>query len=174
MTSTERMAFLMTVYNTIFTSKAQGTNPETIRITHPNIVPSQYRQGQGRWFVNNTVRGFDIDLNIGNKVIQLRCMEQNPNKTNSKGNFSENAILAQKGHKIMWAIIRDGGFLGKIQDGVWHVSEQRAYGPQQPHVETGPASQDRLASEIPDINTEIPEYVLAYYAEHGDTEVPEE
>ena len=122
--------------------------------------------------MDQTIRGFDIDLNIGDKVIQLRCLEQNPNKTDHLGNLKQNSLLAQQGHKIMWVILRNGGFLGRIQDGVWHASEQRAYSPKQPPVET-PASQDRLASGIPDVNTEIPEYILAYYAEHGDTEVPE-
>ena len=174
MTNTERIAFLMQVYELIFTSKAQGTDPTTVALIHPNIAldPSRYITGKGRWFVDQTIRGFDIDLNIGDKVIQLRCLEQNPNKTDHLGNLKQNSLLAQQWHKIMWVILRNGGFLGRIQDGVWHASEQRAYSPKQPPVET-PASQDRLASGIPDVNTEIPEYVLAYYAEHGDTEVPE-
>lgn len=183
MTNTERMAFIMTVYNAIFTSREQNTNIETVVISNPAIVPTQYSKGQGRTFVNGTVRGFDISLNVGNKVIPLRFMEQNQNKM-LKGMLTKYANLARMGHKIMWVIDQNSSFLGRIQDGQWHASEQRAYSstpPQQQYVgtqnqpndDTSPASQNQLAEEIPDVVTGIPEHVLAYYAEHGDTEVPE-
>ncbi len=185
MTNTERMAFIMTVHNAIFASKEQNTNIETVVISNPAIVPTQYSKGQGRTFVNGTIRGFDISLNVGNKVIPLRFMEQNPNKTLDGVTLTKYAILARRGHKIMWVIDQNSSFLGRIQDGQWHASEQRAYSPtppqqqhtetheNQPYDDTGLAAQNQSAEEIPDVVTGIPEYVLAYYAEHGDTEAPE-
>jgi hypothetical protein len=83
-----------------------------------------------------TLRGFDISLDIGMKnpngtvkLLNLRFLEQNPNKTNAQGNLKENAILARAGNKIMW-VIQNGiqnGFLGKLQNGEWIPSRPRAY-----------------------------------------------
>ena len=38
MTNQERMALLMMVYNAIFTSKAQGTDPAQVVIHHPSLM----------------------------------------------------------------------------------------------------------------------------------------
>lgn len=212
MTNQERMALLMQVFNAIFTSKAQGTDITTVVIQSPHIVQTQWNKGQGRWFVKGQLRGFDLDLNLGDRVIQIRCIEQNPFKTDHLGNLKPFSLLAQQGHKIMWVINRNGDFMGRIQGGQWYASQDRATSPvkaaydyntpeheakidaaydhinrdindpnfhgipgtSQPYEQnTGPASHDQLVSELPDIETGIPEYVLAYYAEHGDAEVPE-
>ena len=83
MTNEEQMALLMMVFNAIFTSKAQGTDITGVVVTHPSLVAWQNNQWQpsgaqaGRWFVDGKIRGFDLDVNIGPRVISIRVLEQN-------------------------------------------------------------------------------------------------
>lgn len=103
----------MGIYNTLFQSKQGNTDITAIGIiTNMGKFP-------GRWFVSQTLRGFDVDINAGNRIVQIRCIEQNPNKTDNLGNLKPNANLARMGHKIMWVIDRQDSWLGRIQDGVW-------------------------------------------------------
>jgi hypothetical protein len=205
MTAQEKMALTMTVFNNIFASKANGVDIVTIRIVHPNIVngkPILNQAGQrvggevnGRWFKDSTtgqqtLRGFDIDVQTDNKILQLRFIEQNPNKVDNYGNLKPMANAARRGSKIMWLIDRRqqvNGFLGRVQDGVFHPSQDRAVAPVAkatpapvvpqpvPNVQAQVASQDPNDEEsadelpweeesVPDLpDMGIPEYVMKYY-----------
>jgi len=170
MTPSERMNFLQTVFNAIFTSKAQNTNISQVPVHHPAIVNEQHPGvAYGRSFVKGTLRGYDVDLNIGDRIIQIRCLEQNPNKTDASGNLKQLAVAARQGHQIMWVIDRqqENGFLGRIQNGTWIPSEQRAVKPANPPA-ASPAPM--AASASPTVgglpvrpmpqNVGIPEYVV--------------
>jgi hypothetical protein len=117
MTNEERMNILRLVFSTIFQSKAMNSD-----ITQ-TLLTTNTGQWPGRWFVNNTLRGFDFTLNIGDRVISLRCLEQNPNKTDNYGNLKKYANLARQGHQIMWVIDRNtNNFLGRMHNNEWHAS----------------------------------------------------
>lgn len=132
MNNKERMALLMNVFNTVFSSKAANTDITRVIVTSPFLAGGQKN---GRWFKDSTtgqptLRGFDLDINLGDRVIMIRCLEQNPNKRDFNGNLKPLANMARQGHQIMWVIdrkVQSGGFLGRIQDGQWIPSEQRAY-----------------------------------------------
>jgi len=168
MTNTERMAFLKSMANLIVHAKNHGIPMDQwASVAAPTNVPITMWKPRG--FVNNTLYGIDVDLNLGDRIIQLRLMEQNPNKVDHNGNLKTFANLARQGHQIMWVIDRNGSFLGRIQDGEWHASQDRATSPAQPNQPneqiTSPATQNRSSEEIPDIDIGIPEYVLRHYAE---------
>ena len=117
MTNAERMAVLMGVFNTVFQSKQLNTD-----ITK-EIVPTNTGRWPGRLFNKGTLRGFDFTINLGDRTINLRCLEQNPNKIDDFGNLKKYAILARQGHLIMWVIdTKNDQFLGRIHNGVWHAS----------------------------------------------------
>jgi hypothetical protein len=117
MTNEERMNILRLVFSTIFQSKAMNSDITQVLLT------TNTGQWPGRWFVNNTLRGFDFTLNIGDRVISLRCLEQNPNKTDNYGNLKKYANLARQGHQIMWVIDRNtNNFLGRMHNNEWHAS----------------------------------------------------
>ena len=96
--------------------------------------------------------GFDVTLSLENGRHQrFRMLEQNPYKRDQVGNFKETAILAQRGHKLMWIIDatdprRRNAFIGKILDGEFIPNKPRAtttfrpgpngYGTVQPDVRT--------------------------------------
>jgi len=115
----------MGIYNNLFQSKQSNTD-----ITKVNIITNMGKF-PGRWFVSQTLRGFDVDINAGDKIVQIRCLEQNPNKTDNLGNLKPNANLARLGHKIMWVIDRKGSWLGRIQDGAWVPAFETATKPAQ-------------------------------------------
>ena len=84
------------------------------------------------------LRGFEVSLNIGKEYadglaapLNLRFIEQNPNKLDDNGNLKTFANLARQGHKIVWVINKDipNGFLGRVQDGQWEKSRQRVMQP---------------------------------------------
>jgi|GEM_PF-4319968 len=163
MTNTEKMNFIKQVATTIFQSKMVNSDITKISIIHPNIIndPNKGKGAYGRWFVNGTLRGFDIDLNLGNKVAKLRFIEHNPNKVDAQGNLKPLSNLARQGHQIVWMINRaiTNGFLGRVQDGEWISAKDYAY------TKAGSgqnASQDRTMNGVPVIpqETNIPEYVV--------------
>jgi len=145
----------------------------------------------GRLFKDSTtgiasLRGFDISLNLDrvgpNGVIiplNLRFLEQNPNKVDANGNLKMYANLARQGHQIMWVIDKDkeNGFLGRIQDGQWYKSEQFATRPAQTQTSTStPIDQygnpmtmkgGQWITELPDINRNA---VVEHVIECLDTE----
>ena len=116
MTNEQRMSFLRFIANTIFQSKAMNTDiTQILLVTNTGRWP-------GRMF-NGGLRGYDFTLNLGDRIISLRCLEQNPNKTDNFGNLKKYAILARQGIKIMWVIeTKNNKFLGRLQDNVWHAS----------------------------------------------------
>lgn len=125
MNTQQRMAFMMLVFNAIFNSKTNNSDIAQVMINHPNIVNGP---AKGRWFKNGLLRGFDIGLNIGPKVISIRCLEQNPNTK------SQYAQLARQGSRVMWVIQQTpqgqpDNWLGRMQDSEWFVAEERATTP---------------------------------------------
>jgi hypothetical protein len=124
MTNEQRMNLLRTVFNAIFQSKASNTDITQMRIqTNTGIFA-------GRWFVNGLLRGFDFTCNLGNRIISIRCLEQNPNKTDNFGNLKKFAALARQGHQIMWVIDRNtDSWLGRMHNSEWHPSFQPATQP---------------------------------------------
>jgi hypothetical protein len=176
----------MQLFEAIWRSKLTNTDITQVQVSNPLLVNGIVT---GRWFVNGTLRGFDFDVNINGKILQLRILEQNPNKRDMAGNLSHYANLAQQGHKICWLIDKNGSFLGRVQNGEWHFSQPRAttpaqynqpntYQPTQPNYQTAGAgvsnvSQTDLMDEnswdtemIPDIpdNVDIPDAVLNHFA----------
>jgi hypothetical protein len=178
MTNEEKMSLLKKIHLTLFTSKQTGTDITKERVLNPYITNTQ---AFGRWFSDNTLRGFDVSIDLGTRVIDIRCVEQNPNKMDAKGNLKWTANLARQVHKIMWVIDRNGGFLGRMQDDEWIPGFEPAI---QPAIQNAPAQTDvpyvdpnksygqDLAdslnigelSEIPNA-ADIPEYVLQSVAE---------
>ena len=169
MTPADKMALTMAVYNNVFTSKANGIDIVTVRIVHANIVnglpiiSNNVRVGgevNGRWFKNSatglsTLRGFDIDIQTDNKILQLRFLEQNPDKTDVAGNLKVMANAARRGSKILWLINRKvqiNGFLGRVQDGVFHASQDRAVVPVAAAQVVQPPTnnQAQVASRLPE------------------------
>jgi len=116
MTNEQRMQLLRFIADTIFMSKAQNTDITKIALA----------TNTGRWpgrMFNGDLRGYDFSLNLGDRIINLRCLEQNPNKIDNFGNLKKYAILARQGHKIMWVIeTKNNKFLGRLQDNVWYAS----------------------------------------------------
>jgi len=156
MTNAEKMGLLMSLYQCIFTSRAQNLDAQSMVVKNKYFVPSGV--AVGRWFSKGLLRGFDVDVQAGDKVLQLRMMEQNFTKTDKAGNLTYYANLAAQGHQIIWVIDRKPGgqFLGRIQNGEWHFAKPQA---------TTPAKSTALprpVSAIPDIpvNIGIPEYVI--------------
>lgn len=170
MTNEQRMAFLMHLESLIFASKAANTNMMQVRID-PRWAPFIAMGGAGRYF-GQGLRGFDVSLRLDGRVRTFRVLEQNPQKRDKSGfNFSQYAVLAQQGHKIVWIIdttIQPNTFLGRIQDGQFVPSAQRATytAAPQPTTQayTGPAySQSVDTTDLPDVpvDMDIPEYVIS-------------
>lgn len=141
MNNQQKMELIMMVYRAVFT--ARQTDPLTdLNFESVNIAArfQNVFNVQGRLFRDSTtgiqdIPGYDISLDVGEKnlnntikPLNLRFIAQNPNKVDNNGNLKENAILARKGHKIMWVINQGiaNGFLGKIIDGTWQASAPRA------------------------------------------------
>lgn len=167
MTNEEKMMLLKLIFNSLFQSKQQNTDITKVMMT------TNMGNFMGRWYSNNTLRGFDLSINLGNRIIDIRCVEQNPNKTDAKGNLKWTANLAQQGHKLMWVIDRNGGFLGRMQDEEWIPGFEPATQPaiQQPaqqNIQNAPAQTESLElDELPEIPNaaDIPEYILNSVAE---------
>ncbi|KKN32269.1 hypothetical protein LCGC14_0815490 [marine sediment metagenome] len=172
MTNVEKMGLLIALYNGIFQSKAQGTDITAMGIPNPHVAGGIV---MGRWFVNGTLRGFDFNVQNGPNLLQLRMIEQNPDKTDAAGNRTYYANLANQGHCIVWLIDRKPGgtFLGRIQAGQWHASQIRATVPATPANQQTAAALVPSVESIPDIPNDvgIPDYVLVAVSE--DEEVPD-
>lgn len=113
MTNQEKMNILIGIYDALFQSKQANSDITQV------VITTNMGKFPGRWFVNQTLRGFDVDISTEIKMVQIRCIEQNPNKLDNNGNLKKHANLAQQGHKIMWVIDRKGSWLGHMQDGIW-------------------------------------------------------
>jgi hypothetical protein len=149
MTNQEKMDILMGIYNNLFQSKQNNTD-----ITKVNIVTNM-GTFPGRWFVSQTLRGFDVDINAGDKIVQIRCLEQNPNKTDNNGNLKPNANLARIGHKIMWVIDRKDSWLGRIQDGAWIPAFETATKPAPAYNYNTPEHEARVDAAYAHIEQDI-------------------
>ena len=146
MSNAQRMQFIKHVGLLIFSVPL--SDPQTLAGAMKNtFTGAEWGQwvvsgwAYGRTFKDSstglaTLRGFDISLDIGMKnpdgtikLLNLRFIEQNPNKLDAQGNLKENAILARAGNKIMWVVQNgiENGFLGKLQNGEWVPSRPRAY-----------------------------------------------
>ena len=160
MNNLEKILFLQEMARGIYNSKKMMPDslwPET-------KVPEKWNKYITKWnprlFKNSetgqpTLRGIDVDLNIDEvNTIKLRLLEQNPDKKDYAGNLKTLANLARQGHQIMWIIdrtVKTNGFIGRIQDGEWIPNQDRAYTktPVTPNLQN-----------IPEINTDIPTYVM--------------
>jgi len=117
MTYEESMALLRTLWQVIFSTKTHGMDISLYKIkTNTGEWP-------GRWFKDSstgqqTLRGFDFTCNMGNRIVEIRCIEQNPNKTDNFGNLKAMANRARRGELIMWVIDRKqqgwDAFLGHL------------------------------------------------------------
>lgn len=177
MTNQERMTLIKAVYNLIFTCKPQPFQQWQLA-PKPAGYESLITVWGPRAFVNGTVRGVDLDVNDNGKILQLRFMEQNPNKRDQQGNLKENSIRANNGEFIMWVVDRkpNGGFLGSIQNGNWIASQMRAYAPAQYNAAGAVASHTEFESaNVPDIpyGTTVPDYVVMTH-EGADIEIDTE
>lgn len=175
MNNDQRMNLLRTVFQAIFQSKAMNSDIKQV------IIQTNTGQFNGRWFVGGTLRGFDFSCNLGDRVISIRCLEQNPNKTDNFGNLKKFANLARQGHQIMWVINQnDNTWLGRMHNGEWHASfntatqpasysqpaQQGAYNPAaspdpyHEYLNDGP--QTVSIDDLPELpnNVGIPDYVL--------------
>lgn len=178
MTNKEKMDILLGIYNVLFQSKQSNTD-----ITKVGVITNMGKF-PGRWFVGQSLRGFDVDINTGDKIVEIRCIEQNPNKTDNLGNLKKHANLARQGHKIMWVINRQGGWLGCLQDSIWIPSFDPATKPAavnytnitetdgSPQLPAQDAHAQQLAdgivpNDIPEVagDVGIPEYVLQSISE---------
>lgn len=167
MLSNERkMGLLNHLYNIIFTSKAAGTDITKISVD-AEWLPAITKGWVGRWFSKGSLRGFDIDLREGNGIIQLRVLEQNPNKINTRtGVYSDFAVRAQRGERIMWIIDRsakENAFLGHIANGTFVPSTPvvtQTYTPAQPAY-TPPQAAEVNVAALPDVppGVDIPEFL---------------
>jgi len=169
MTNQQRMALIKALYNLIFTCKSQSFQQWQLA-----PKPTGYEPIITAWvprtFVNGTVRGIDIDVNDGGKILQLRFMEQNPNKEDKAGNLKETSIRARNGEFLMWVVDRKpgGGFLGSIQNGDWIASQMRATTPAQYNTAGAGAPHTEFTSNsITDIPGDMatPEFVVETMAD---------
>ncbi len=127
MTNQEKMSLLLSMYRILFATKAQNVDAPSMVVKNPYLEPLSV--AVGRWFKNGLLRGFDFDVRVGDRVLQLRMVEQNFTLRDPAGNLTHYANLAVQGHSIVWVIDRkkkNDAFLGRIQDGKWHASKPRA------------------------------------------------
>lgn len=128
----DQIAFLIHIAKGIFAGKSYNI-PMWEKMSAPPAFASRIVKWNPRTFVNGTLRGVDLDVvNDQGVVRQLRILEQNPHKTNPDGSLKLYAQQARNGSQICWVIdraVQQGGFLGRIQDGVWYPSQDRAYSP---------------------------------------------
>jgi hypothetical protein len=174
MNNTERMALIKKVAELIFKAKATLTMDQwrAVKPQSPEIV-----MWNARGFVNDTLYGVDVDLNVGDRIVQIRFIEQNPSKN------SQYAEMAKRGDQIIWLIDRkakENAFLGRIHNGKWHPSGDRAYQPVQYNTAVAPTAAPTAQTvptnpevDIPDIphNIDVPDYVIQAIEE--DTYVPD-
>lgn len=149
MNNQQKMELIMMVYRAIFA--ARRTDPLSDLNFDGVAIATRFQNifnVQGRLFRDSStgiqdIPGYDISLDVGErnanntiKPLNLRFIAQNPNKVDNNGNLKENAILARKGHKIMWVINQGiaNGFLGKVMDEVWQASAPRATYPANQNV----------------------------------------
>jgi hypothetical protein len=137
MTNAQKMALITEIFNMIFASKQVLTNEQWGKVPAPQAFAGNMTYWGPRLFVNGTVRGVDIEVNVGDRILSLRFMEQNANKTDKNGNLKQTAIRARSGERIMWVVDRKAqvnAFLGSMQNGTWVASQDRATVPAQPQV----------------------------------------
>jgi len=141
MNNQQKMELIMMAYRAIFAARPENMIADLnsasidIAVRFQNIFNVQGRLFRDSSTGIQNIPGYDISLDVGErnpnntiKPLNLRFIAQNPNKRDAKGNLKENAILAQKGHKIMWVINQGiaNGFLGKVMDNTWQASAPRA------------------------------------------------
>lgn len=174
MTNAEKMQMLQTVFTKIFLSKLKGTD-----ITK-EVIKTNTGTFTGRWFNNSTtqqatLRGFDFTCNVGDRVVSLRCLEQNPDKLDNFNNLKKFANLARQGQQIMWIIdrnVKQNGFLGRIHNGEYHPSftpatsrvdmEQVTRAHETAQTATASQTEQLRVEDLPEIPNDIgvPDYVM--------------
>ncbi len=162
----QKMTLLKSIVAAIFSCKAQKLSPELIS------VPTNCGTFKGKWFAS-TLYGVDFDIAEPNGKMLIRVIEQNPNKTDAAGNRKYHANLAVQGHQIAWVIDRskkEGGFLGRIQDGEWIPSAERATQPVNTKL-PAPQNIQQVSLPIyeeetlPEITGSVPEFIIEHFSE---------
>jgi len=182
----DKLAFLIRLVNGIFAGKQYDAQTwETAQ--KPQGYVNNITMWNPRTFVNGTLRGIDLDVRDDQGFIrQLRIIEQNPNKTDERGALKPFAQQARNGSKICWVIdraVQQGGFLGRIQDGVWYAAREQAYTNktyQAAAASPAGVSQDRVEdevdfNEVPDIpdSMTVADYTIAMLENVADMEPPD-
>jgi hypothetical protein len=135
MNNAQKMQLIKDMVDGIFNSKAMMSAEQWQKVPMPAKWTSFIKMWNPRMFKNSvtqqyTLRGIDLDIHTGKALVQLRILEQNPDKTYPGGNTVKPlAQKARQGHRIAWAIDRnvDNGWLGSLQDGEWIPATNPAY-----------------------------------------------
>jgi hypothetical protein len=165
-TTAQKMSILKSVVNALFQCKLQGLSPEMTSVTTNCGV------FKGKWFAAK-LYGMDFDIGVPNGRLTIRVIEQNPDKVDAAGNRKYHALLASQGHQIAWVIDRgkkENAFLGRIQDGEWIASKEIATKPATAKLPAVSSSQGVSLpvyeeETIPEIEGNLPEYILQHFAE---------
>lgn len=190
MTANQQSAFLLHIFTLMFnTPHALWPQAQIGDEWRPWIVGWPIK---GKLFVNGTLRAIDINLNLASGTLQLRIMEQNPNKETYPGSgiLKPTALRAKRGERIMWVINQGTGtWLGSIQNGQWVPSNKMATYPAQTQAQIPPAQMTAGAAmeedasltdmaddfidigAIPDVDINIDEFVQTYCLDDEDPEV---
>jgi hypothetical protein len=137
MNNEQKMALITYIYNMIFgTPHAQWRQaplPPQFAAFITSWVPQIWAQG--------AVRAVVVGINVGNRVLNLKFLEQNPNKLDSAGNLKDTSNRARRGERIMWVIDanQENGFLGSMQNDQWVPSQDKAYQPVAPNTQVAAA-----------------------------------
>jgi hypothetical protein len=162
MNNQQQMAMAFDAYNKIFASKALNTDITQITVA-TDVQPFAYR---GRWFVNRTLRGFDVAFLYNGQIASVRMLEQNPAKMSDYGR------MARAGAKIMWVIsLKNNKFLFRIQDGQVIKNEERAVYPANSTAGLSVSKPQVRVDEIPEIDESIAEYVQHTVPEDFEDEI---
>lgn len=179
MNNAQKMELVRQVFNLIFNGKGVITPENWVNTPIPAGFQSVVTGWNPRTFVNGSLRGVDFDVNDNGRILNLRMLEQNPNKRDGNGNLKQTALRAQRGECLAWLIDRKkqtGGFLGSMQNGQWVPSKDVAYTQTQP-VQTAAGAQGGVnpqnVQNIP-YGTTIPDHVIQTAGGGTYTMTPEE
>jgi len=165
MNNAQQVAMAFDAYNKIFASKALNTDITQVTVT-TDVQPNQFR---GRYFVNRTLRGFDVAFLYNGQIASVRMLEQNPAKMSDYGR------MARNGAKIMWVIsLKNNKFLFRIQDGQLIKNEERAVypaGSANSTARSGVSEPQVRVEHLPEIDESIADFVQHTVPEDFDNEI---
>jgi hypothetical protein len=124
MEGNQQLAFIMHVFSLMF-----ATTHNAWRNVKLGAEWAPWLKGaQAMLFVGGKIRAMDVALQLEKSVLNLRFMEQNPDKMDNMGALKENAIRARRGEQIMWVLKTNtdpNTWLGSVQNGQWIQGKQR-------------------------------------------------